>query len=258
MNRDTQTEALVLYLKSYGDSHREAVLLTPDTGLIRAVVYGGSRSKLKSLVSPYHSGRIWLYSDEVKKSVKITDFDVTNFRIGLRENVCKTYCAALCAELVTKTCGAGSVSLDETIELFALVCGFLDGLHLSTEEEGKLGLLRFLWRYQILLGVHFNTTECERCGKEFASMQKNNPVYFISSENVCVCEDCAGIHETDFCLCAEGIHYLHLIEIYSAKEVRAIQLHVHTVQELKLLLFFLTKRAAEGNLKTLESSEGIL
>ena len=105
MNRNSETEATVLALKQIGEQNRLVTLFTPKDGVITAVLYGGPKSKLRAMVSPYHRGRIWLYTDTVRKSCKISDFDVQNFRPGIRErNDTSWICGCADAErLMAKT-----------------------------------------------------------------------------------------------------------------------------------------------------------
>lgn len=111
MNRNSTVDALVLSVKpAAGENNRLASVLSPDKGIFNAVVYGGRKGRLKSLVSPYHSGKMWLYSDAVKHSVKITDFNPEHYRSGIRDNIYKACAAALCAELILKTQGAADTS----------------------------------------------------------------------------------------------------------------------------------------------------
>ena len=67
MNRNSSADALVLCVKpGAGENNRLALLLSPQKGIFTAVVYGARKGKLRSVVSPYHSGTVWLYSDKVK------------------------------------------------------------------------------------------------------------------------------------------------------------------------------------------------
>src|SRR5574344_284852 len=103
MNRNWSTTAQILSVRQSGEDNRSVTMLTKDKGIIQAVLYGGPKSRLRSLVAPYHSGTIWLYTDEVRKSTKISDFDVLSYRSELRESLFKTCAAGLCAELAVKT-----------------------------------------------------------------------------------------------------------------------------------------------------------
>ena len=60
----------MLSLKPAGENNSNVTLLTPDKGIIYATLYGGPKSKLKSLVSLYNCGTIWLYESPEKNQIK--------------------------------------------------------------------------------------------------------------------------------------------------------------------------------------------
>ena len=125
MSRHTQEQALVLTSRLVGEDNRIITLLGPERGIFEAMLYGGRKSKLRSLVSPWHSGTIWLYHDQSKGSTKISDFDPVAFRPGLRESIYKNMAASLATELVIKTHAA-----NEPHACWTLLCGLLDGMEL--------------------------------------------------------------------------------------------------------------------------------
>ena len=249
-NRSWSTQALVLSLSSFGEGHREALLLTEDSVLVRAAVFGGAKSKLRALVSPYQSGTVWLYSDPVKKSNKIVDFDVNSYRQGIRENLVRAWSAALCTEIVTKSHG---------IAPWRLVNAFLDGISLSDENECRLGLLRFLWRLLVAAGINPDISFCARCGEEVAGKNaENGLVYYSPYEDACVCRRCARSEEHRFPLSTDATAYLSAIENESPSIARNIPLNGEDYSRLRQFLFFLATRMIDGPLKTLETGEGIL
>ena len=254
MNRHFRTSATILSCKIVGEQNRLVTMLTPETGICTSLLYGGPKSKLRSLVSPYHTGTIWLYNDTAKKSSKITDFDVTNFRPSLRENLYKSWAAALCAEILIKTCASGN-------EVFKIANGFLDGLNLSGEEACKVGTVRFLWRYQQELGVQCDTQFCSLCGANFNQFE-NEQLALYSAVNVgFLCPHCAeeieneGIFKNDkgFFVYVEGVKYLNGVTNLSPHIARNLPLSKNTFLQLQELCFFLTNQATDGRLKTIET-----
>ncbi|WP_428770259.1 DNA repair protein RecO C-terminal domain-containing protein [Treponema sp. HNW] len=250
MNRNSAVEALILSVKASGENNRFAVALSPEKGIFSVTVYGGKKGRFKSLVSPYHSGKMWLYSDTVKKSIKLTDFYPDRCRTGIRENVYKTCAAALCAELILKTQGAA-----DWTAVWILANGFLDGLDICSEEEAQAGLLRFLWRYIHLTGLYNTGTRCTHCENEV-------PVCFSAAENGFICADCiqsgrdreAGI----FPLGAQSIGFLHAVLAQSHKEARSLRPNTESLRELRDFLYYLAQACADTKLKTLEAGKGIL
>ena len=139
MNRSSQTPALVLTIKPLGENNSSVTLLTPQNGIVYATLYGGPKSKLRSLVAQWHSGQVWLYNNSEKNQIKINDFEVKNYHSSLGQNLFKMYAASIATELAIKTHCAGSNE-----ECFKLLSGLLDGMELSNEEQSRLGLVRFL------------------------------------------------------------------------------------------------------------------
>jgi DNA repair protein RecO (recombination protein O) len=249
-NRSWSTQALVLSLSNFGEGHREALLLTEENGLLRAAVFGGAKSKLRALVSPYQAGTIWLYSDPVKKSNKIVDFDVLSYRQGIRENLVRAWCAALCTEIVTRSHGNAP---------WTLVNAFLDGISVSGEDECRRGLLRFLWRFLVAAGINPDISVCARCGGEASGKSGDNGVLFYSPyEDAFVCRPCARSEELRFPLSPDALAYLAAVENERAALVRNLELGETDYADLRHFLYFLATRMIDGPLRTLETGEGIL
>lgn len=71
MSRTFTHQALVLQVRSSGESNREAVFLSAEEGILRATVFGGPKSKLRAYVAPFHAGTLWIYRDPVRDYRKI-------------------------------------------------------------------------------------------------------------------------------------------------------------------------------------------
>lgn len=246
-NRSWNCSALVLSLTSFGEGHREACLFTEDNTLVRAAVFGGAKSKLRSLVSPWHRGRVWIYSDPVKKTAKITDFDVQAFHEGIREDLVRTWCASLCTEILTRSHGIAD---------WKLVNAFIDGIAVSSPDDCRRALIRYLWRTLTVAGLNPPVDCCPQCGSGVNS--ENAVVYYSPHEDACVCLSCVGLDEKRFPLSPEARSYLVSIACLKPTESRAIPLGLQAYTELKNFLFFLLSRMIDSPLKTLESGEGIL
>lgn len=243
--RSSSTDALVLSLAAFGEGHREALLLTVDRGLVRAAVFGGAKSKLRALVSPWQTGKVWLYSDPVKKSVKITDFDVAFWRQGIRESLVRTWCASFCVELVARSHGNAD---------WRLVNAFLDGIAVSDDNECRVALLRYMWRTLLAQGIAPDVLSCARCG----TTGENRVLYYSPLEEACVCDSCAKPGDRLFPLQPRSLAWLSAVEHLSPAAVRALELNDADLADLRRFLFFLANRMAGGLLKTLETSDGIL
>lgn len=258
MSRNSSREALVLSTHIQGENNRSVTLLSAEDGVFYATLFGGPKSKLRALVSPFNRGTIWLYSDETKHSCKITDFDVKNYHLSFRENLFKTWAASFAAEIIVKTKCAGSPA-----QCWTLVNGLLDGMELTGESESRLGLIRFLWRYLGLLGVRPQTRTCAGCGKSFLSGEitdtmRSYRAAYDGSENAFICDECTGMAGHPFVLGRNALMYLEAVSDLSPRQVREISVDGETVTEIKQLCFYLVENACGTKLKSLESGMGIL
>lgn len=270
--RNFSCPAIILNVKISGENNRNIMIFSPDEktpGISFATLYGGPKSKLRSLVSPMNTGIIYLYKDEQKNQTKITDFDVKKYHLSFRENLFKTWAADLSAEILIKTKCAGSPK-----EVWKIENGLLDGMELSDEAESRAGLVRFLWRYLEILGVKPDTKFCVQCGeslhsrKFYGNLSENalsSRYVFDIAENGFVCPDCAKTQNTAesnvlsaFSLGKESITYLEAVSSLEPKESRKIKLDSISLNEIKSLVYFLTEQACGSRLKTLASGIGIL
>jgi DNA repair protein RecO (recombination protein O) len=252
MDRNTTDTVLVLSLHSVGEDSRLATCISPYKGTFTAMVFGGRKGKLKSLVSPYHSGKMWLYSDNSKKTIKVQDFDVTETRPAIRENLYKTCAAALGAELIIRTSG-----ITESEKTFTMIKGFLDGLNLVNENSARVATLRFLWRYLDFMGLQPDCFSCVTCLNSFTTTQV---AYYSASENGFLCSDCASNTPSglDFPISTEALYYLQIVTSEPAKESQKITLSINAYNQLHELLYFLIENAAETRLYSIVAGKEIL
>lgn len=266
--RNISSKALILSTKIKGESNRLVTLFTPEDGIFSATLYGGPKSKLRSQVSPMNSGIIYLYKDEVKKAVKITDFDVKNYHLSFRENLFKNFAASLAIEILMKTHCAG-----DSEKTWVLLNGFLDGMDFFDEKEARIGLIRFLWRYTFLLGLQPETETCLQCDNDFNGKFNNDDLLyrrgfakniFDFRNNGFICEDCAR-NQFDYYkkqnmleISSESINYLNKLMNLTPKEARNLKINEKILGETKNLCFSLIENICGTKLMTLESGLGIL
>ena len=292
MNRNVSKEALVLSVKETAQDNRSVRILTKD-GMEWVTLFGGPKSKLRGAVSPWNRGVAYIYKNEEKQSAKITDFDVKKYHPTFRESLFKSFAASLAGEIVLKSSAAGSPE-----QCYVLLNGFLDGMDLLGEDEARLGLLRFLWRYLDLLGVRPQTRFCARCQKVFfagsaassdgtasgdgpalsdgaaglpssnyyqsaleSSAGGNRLALYSPAENSFVCQDCYSPQEKGARLSEPALFYLALSGGTSAADLaaaRKARLAQADYGQLKAFLYELVEGALGSRLKTLESGKGIL
>lgn len=273
MNRNVSKSALVISVRATAQDNRSVCVLTKD-GIEFSTLFGGPKSRLSGAVSPWNSGTMYFYSNAEKAMSKITDFDVKKYHPTFRENLFKSFAAALAGEIAVKSKCAGNGKA-----AFFLLNGFLDGMDLCDEAAARLGLLRFLWRYLDLLGVRPETKCCAICSKEFGvSPEKNtagnsfeNVIQYEAQGNVVfspeqggfLCEECScSKSEIDFegggRLSLASLFYLDAAGGENLAAARNAPLSKSDHDTLKAFLFRMTENALGQKLKTLSTGSGIL
>ncbi|HPO01790.1 MAG: DNA repair protein RecO [Spirochaetales bacterium] len=249
-DRTWSSRALVLSLSTFGEGHRDAKLLTEDRGIVQAAVFGGAKSKLKGLVNPWHTGTVWIYSDPVKNHHKITDFDVSEWRQGIRESLARTFAASVCTEIVTRSHGVAD---------WTIVNAFLDGIAVSSDDECRRALNRFLWRILHSAGIAPDLSCCSRCGRGMSGENGESTVsYYSPHEEAVLCADCARPEERSVPLSIEARSWLLAVERLPPSRSRAWKCEPREETEIRRFLRFLVSRHFGGELKTLNAAEGIL
>ncbi|MDR3275803.1 MAG: DNA repair protein RecO C-terminal domain-containing protein [Treponema sp.] len=185
MSRNAVYTALTLRTRPLGEANREAIFLTAEEGLVRATVFGGPKSKLRSYASTGHSGTLYIYHDPVKDYRKLTDFDVKAWRPGLRENYDRTMAAAALAETILETQGGGG----SWTEALSLAETSLDALEAADEALCRRILLRFLWNWADILGLRPSLDRCGHCSRE---LPPESPFWYLPAEGYLCCPVCAG------------------------------------------------------------------
>ena len=190
MSRSYSCIALCLRVKPSGESNREAWFLSAEEGIFRAMVFGGPKSKLRSLVAPFHEGMIWVYRDPVKDSRKITDFDVNAWRPGLREMYERTLAADAIAGTVLAT-HAGGGNWGKALELASQS---LDCMEKADERTYKRILLHFLWAWIGFLGLGPELKFCAICA---CDIPLDGILWYDPKEASLYCKNCRSLKSSD-------------------------------------------------------------
>jgi DNA repair protein RecO (recombination protein O) len=184
MSRTAVYSALVLRSRPSGESNTEVTLLTAEEGIVAATVFGGPKSKLRAFASPYNSGQVWIYRDKSKNYGKLSDFDVRNWRPGLREMYERTMSAAAIAQTILSSHGGGG----EWGIVLKLVSETLDILENASEDQCEYLLLYFLWQWTGFLGIQPCIDFCSTCGQG-----EREHLWFCTQESTALCENCFSV-----------------------------------------------------------------
>jgi DNA repair protein RecO (recombination protein O) len=184
MVRSFTYSALALRVKPSGEANREAWFLTAEEGVLKATVFGGPKSKLRAHVAPFNQGTLWLYHDPIRDSRKVSDFDVKNWRPGLRELFQRAMAADALAETILASLGSGG-SFPHALDMAGLT---LDALDAADEKTCARILIHFLWNWAGLLGVQPDLHHCSSCACE---VPRDGVLWYDTREDAIVCRDCS-------------------------------------------------------------------
>jgi DNA repair protein RecO (recombination protein O) len=235
-----------------GESNKILTLFSPDQGIYEATMYGGPKSKLKSLASPFHSGTAYLYLDPIRDSYKLKDFDVAETWPSLRESIEKTWTASLWAELMIKTHATGGGYLEQ----FALLLEAFSALEACQPSEAAYPSMVFLWKSISRMGLKPDFRHCEECG---GAIGENDVPWFDELRDGFLCGNCGASGNPGAFKPFRGVlRFMESMEKLKFREAARIRLEPSSLAMLKSLVHGLARKAAEGELKTLSSGEGIL
>ena len=275
--RNIVYESLVLRARESPGGDRILCLMTAEAGIQDVFVFGGPKSKLRSLASPYSSGRAFVYLDPSRDFRKLSDFEVNESFTGLREGLKKIWAAGLVAEFLLKTNGGGG-DFPEVLELSREA---MRGLESCRDEEADYPLLLYLWRMIDLLGLLPETESCSACALPFP--QEAERLYSFAAGGF-LCPACARAEENgrsgengsregesrgwgggrslaefpSYLLSAGAARWLSRSAALSFAEASKVGLDAASLAGLKALVFGLARSAADAPLASLSVGVGIL
>ena len=150
---------------------------------MRATVFGGPKSRLRSHVAPFHEGTLWIYRDPLRDSRKVSDFDVKSWRPGIRELWERAITAGAVAETILASHGGGG----NWLEAVKLAKNTLDALDSADPTAcSRIGTC-FLWQWARILGARPEFPVCSSCAYEASS---DGVLWYSPREEALFCEKC--------------------------------------------------------------------
>jgi len=227
MSRSLSYQALTLRVRASGESNREAWFLSAEEGIFKATVFGGPKSRLRSQVAPFHQGRLWIYRDPVRDSRKVTDFDVRNWRPGLRELYERTMAADALAETGLATHGGGG-GWGTALRLAGEA---LDSLEKADEKTCTRIILHFLWAWTEFLGSKPDLSRCVSCACEVPG---DTVLWYEPGEGGLYCDTCRS--DSGISLRPGARRWLLAIQNVSSRESLRYNLDNSSLQQARTLV----------------------
>ena len=232
MKRSFSSPALVLRVRSQGESNREAFFLSAEEGIISATLFGGPKSRLRSHVSPFNTGILFTYRDPAKEFRKVSDFDVQSWRPELRELYERSHAASLIAGTILAGHGGGGAFG----EVFVLANNALDALSKADESCCERIIIHFLWNWAGLMGSR--SCDISRCGACACDLPPDALIWFIPGEGF-ICKNCKTLFtgNKDAAVLGPGARrWLLAVEDRPASELARISPDLSSLSELKMLI----------------------
>ena len=245
MTRHHQCDAVILKSVRMGDTHRIIHLLSPELGIIQAAAFGSRKGtgKLAGMVSPFVSGRFFLYHNPQKDQYKIEDVKPYAYREYLQQDLTSLYTASFFAEVVLKSFGSGG-DHEQTYDLLIRLLDLLERV-----EEYAYLLIQGSWRFLGLFGLEPDLGSCASCGRSFGE----EAAWLNLTEHGLWCADCSSSRDEFTALGYAQRRYLHYTGSLPVERAASVRLPSAQADRMKHLLLRYMDSLTGGYLNTLKS-----
>lgn len=258
--RTSSFDCIVLRCRESPSGARIITLLSDEAGLVEAFVFGGPKSRLRSLASPWHEGRAWIYRDGAKDFVTLRDFDAIREFPGVRANLDAISATSLAGEFIMATSALGGDWLDAK----TLFIDFVDALDvLLTENPVRLkgiidrAVILFCVRAIQAMGLMPDPGECSSCA---GAIPSDGVQSYSRRHGGFMCTACSAgagygaVRDSGLIpLPAGALAWLAATECMDFRQAMRTGLGAEAQSALKASMFDLLRKSAESPLRTLES-----
>lgn len=240
MIRDIQVKAAVIGTKRFGELNKSVTLLSPELGIINAVIYGGRKGKNSSLAPLFSFGTFQLYHDPVKDQYSIKEQNLDFIPLNITSDIGATYTASFMCEVMN------AIKSDDSSDNYNLLTESLIILESDINKRRKI-TVDFSIRLLSLNGLSSDFENCPICDKPYG---ENEKIGFSNEITAPCCMECSN---TDIQLlpgCRRYIKYTMNMSLQDAYKVELYQ----TAQErlIKFLISWITIFCSRP-LKTVQS-----
>ncbi|MBU0928346.1 MAG: DNA repair protein RecO C-terminal domain-containing protein [Spirochaetes bacterium] len=229
---------------------RVATLLSAEEGLVEAFVFGGGKSKLRSLASPWHYGRAWIYRDAAKGLVKLTDFDPLREFPDIRGDLGAIAAASFASEFLLATCALGG----DWADALDLALGALSAIDEAARGRDRCAVDRavslFALRALDAMGLMPDPGECAACA---GAIRRDALHSYSRGSGGFACARCAEADHDAVPVPQGAIAWLEAAGRRPFIEAVRVGLADEARHALKAMALDLAAKAANSPLKTLNS-----
>ncbi len=212
MQRDVQTYGITLKSVNWGELHRKITFLTPDLGVVEAVVYGARKGKLSATCEGFTTSRLFLYAQPGRDYYTLKDVEILRDLRFLRSDISRIYAAHAMSEIALKMHGG------DYEQMYVLLT---TGLELLDEKEHVTlqVLIQFIDRAIQIMGLAGELDACPVCSKRYGDA---DILEYNTSLHSAVCSECS---DTSHLLLYPGMRrYFVLTRNMNIEQAAAVEL----------------------------------
>lgn len=224
--RVSRAEAIVLRHVDWGEADRLLWLFTCETGKIRAVAKGvrKPRSRKSGHLEPFT--RVSLLLAQGRDLPIITQAEMIESHLPLRENLRRMGCAAYVVELLDRF----TYEEGENIGLFRLLADTLE--RLSSEPDPAFVMRYYEMRLLDLVGFRPQLFQCVECENPI----KPEDQFFSASQGGLLCPKCGERFPGARSITVDAVRFLRHMQRSSYAEAARLALTEAVDQELEHLM----------------------
>lgn len=183
MERNFFTTAIVLKTRRFGDFHKIVSMLSPERGIIDAVLHGAykGKSRLSSITDPFCISKFLIYHNPAKNTFKINGCELVFMNDRIKENLNAFYNASFFCEVILKTHASGA----DYAFSYKLLHYCLTELN-NNKKKSLLITSFFLYNFLSNSGFIGDLLECSSCGKSL----ENQDCYYSNEDSCFFCSNC--------------------------------------------------------------------
>ncbi|MBO6001335.1 MAG: DNA repair protein RecO [Spirochaetales bacterium] len=181
MERNISTQAVVLSVRRFGELHKAVTLLSPELGLVDAIIFGGRKGKKTALAPLFSISDMQIYHNPVKNEYSVVEAVSSFVPMSITEDLACTYTAAFFCEIIAKS------PSDEPDQTFGLICDALKALEQKPQNRKRI-TASFIWKLMQISGTACDLESCPVCDKPYA---EDETLFFSNPMGVPCCKGCS-------------------------------------------------------------------
>lgn len=240
--RTWRTEAIILRAHDFGEADRILTVLTPTNGKLRIVAPGVRRIRSRKVGHLEPLTRVDLLLAQGRSMDVVSQGQVAEPHVALREDLWRVSCALYLAELVDRFTEENT-AVREARHAFALLDACLHWLEVA--RSGDLVLRYFELR---LLGIHGVLPElqvCVRCGNAPAPAS----LWMSATDGGLVCGECGG-KPGDRSLSVTTVKVLRYLAESGVRDAERLSVPAESHAELEAVLTEAVRRALDRDMNS--------